>query len=102
MDIALLDAPFRLVSHSFVTTNASPLSELGRQYSHADPQILQDALARAQRLEEVAVEMAELERGTGSNHSGVPLNEQTLAERCPGFYSESYFWAINDGFTLTR
>ena len=30
------------------------------------------------------------------------LDAQTLAERCPGFSAESYLWAVNDGFTLTR
>ncbi|MGI8977665.1 MAG: hypothetical protein ACR2FY_00415 [Pirellulaceae bacterium] len=102
MDTSLLDAAFRLVSPSLSATDADPLGQLRLQFPSAGSQILQDAHARAKRLEEVAIEMADLARGPSNDHSGPPLNEQTLAERCPGFSGESYHWAINDGFTLTR
>ena len=111
MDTELLDAAFRLVSHSLtvqearfhpLTTDEARLAELRRQFAGADPQALKDAYARAQQLEEVAAEMADVARGPKTDNSAPSLNEQTLAERCPGFSSASYLWAINDGFILTR
>src|SRR5262245_35741453 len=102
MDTALFDAAFRLVSHSLFAAAQAPLSELKRQFPDTDLPTLQDALVQAQRLEDTAIEMADLARGAGKDQAGPALNEQMLAERCPGFSSESYFWAINDGFTLTR
>jgi len=108
---ALRDAAFRLVSHSCIvqearspplTTDDARLAELRQQFPEVDSRIIKDAYACAQRLEEVALEMADLARGPRNDNSGPPLNEQTLAERCPGFASECYFWAINDGYVLTR
>jgi hypothetical protein len=111
METALLDAAFRLVSHSItvlkarlhaLTTDEARLAELSRQFPQADVQSLQEAYACAQRLEEVAIEMADTARDQRKGHSAPMLDAQQLAERCPGFSSESYSWAINDGFTLTR
>jgi hypothetical protein len=111
MDTALLAAAFRLVSHSItsiearfhpLTTDEARVAELRRQFPQADAQALQEAYARAQRLEEVAIEMADTARNQGKGQSGSVLDAQALAERCPGFSDESYTWAINDGFTLTR
>ena len=107
----LLDAAFRLVSHSItsiearfhpLTTDEARVAELMRQFPDADAQALQEALARAHRLEEVAIEMADTARNQRQSQSGPMLDTQVLAERCPGFSDESYSWAINDGFTLTR
>ena len=107
----LLDAAFRLVSHSItsietrfhpLTTDEARVAELMRQFPDADAQALQEALARAHRLEEVAIEMADTARNMRQGQSGPMLDAQVLAERCPGFSDESYSWAINDGFTLTR
>jgi hypothetical protein len=53
-------------------------------------------------LEELAIGMADMARGPRNDNAGSPLTKQTLAERCPGFSSESYAAAINDGFVLTR
>jgi hypothetical protein len=111
MDTALLDAAFRLVSHSIIsiegrvhplTTVEARLAELGRQFPHADAHTIEEAHARAQRLEEVAIEMADEARNQRTSESEPLLDAQALAERCPGFSGESYHWAINDGFTLTR
>lgn len=111
MDTALLDAAFQLVSHSITsiearshshTSDEARVAELRRQFPEADAQALQAAYARAQRLEEVAIEMADTVRNQGTGQSGPALDAQALAERCPGFSGESYTWAINDGFTLTR
>ena len=111
MDTALLDAAFRLVSHSVtsiearfpdLTTDESRLAELGRQFPQADAQAVREAYARARRLEEVAVDMAHAARNQGGGPSGPVLDVRALAERCPGFSGESYMWAINEGFTLTR
>jgi hypothetical protein len=46
--------------------------------------------------------MADLVGSSMDGVPGPPLNELTLAERCPGFSSTSYYWAINDGYVLTR
>ena len=111
MDKALLDAAFRLVSHSLtaqearfypLTTVDARINELGKQFPESDLQTLKEADSHAQRLEEVAIAMADRARGPQNDNSGPPLNEQSLAARCPGFSSESYFWAINDGYVLTR
>jgi hypothetical protein len=111
MDTTLLDAAFRLVSHSVtsvdarfhsLTTDEARLAELRRQFPQADAQVVQEAFARAQRLEEAAIEMADTARDQRKGLSGPVLDAQALAERCPGFSGESYSWAINDGFTLTR
>jgi small-conductance mechanosensitive channel len=111
MDTALLNAAFRLLSHSvtkqvarfnLLTTDDARLTELRKQFPESDPQTLKEAHTRAQRLEEVAIAMADLARGPRNDNSGPPLNEQTLEARCPGFSSESYVWAINDGYVLTR
>lgn len=111
METALLDAAFRLVSHSLIVqearlhpliTDDARLAELQRLFPESDSQALKEAYASAQRLEEVAIEMADLARGPRNDNSGPPLNEHTLAERCPGFSSTSYFWAISDGYLLTR
>jgi hypothetical protein len=111
MDTALLDAAFRLVSHSIasmearspaLTTDEARVAELRRQFPHADAQALQEADARARRLEEVAIEMADTARNQWKGQSGPALDAPALAERCPGFSGESYSWAINDGFVLTR
>jgi hypothetical protein len=72
-----------------------------RQFPQADAQAVQEAYVRARRLEEAAVEMADMARNQ-KGQSGPVLDAQALAERCPGFSAESYSWAINDGFTLTR
>jgi hypothetical protein len=111
MDTTLLDAAFRLVSHSITSVEArSPalatdqarLAELKRQFPQADAQSLQEAYARARRLEEVAIEMADTARNQRQGQAGPTLDARALAERCPGFSEECYSWAINDGFTLTR
>jgi hypothetical protein len=56
MDAILLDAAFRLVSHSLsmrearvhpLVTDEARLAELGRQFPDADPQAVLDAYARA-------------------------------------------------------
>jgi hypothetical protein len=96
----LLDAAFRLVSHSLVAGYGMP-PDLKSQFPYEEPHVLQDALAQARRLEEVAIELAEAARGPANDHRE-PLNAQLLSERCPGFSGESYSWAINDGYTLTR
>jgi hypothetical protein len=111
MDTALLDAAFRLVSHSITSqearfhplaTNEARLAELRSQFPQLDARALKEAYARAQRLEELAIEMADADRGPGDGRSGPPLTRLTISERCPGFSDESYEWAVNDGFTLTR
>ena len=111
METAVLDAAFRLVSHSItsiearfgsLTTDKARMAELRRQFPQADAQALEEAYARAQRLEEVAIEVAETARNQLRDQSGPPLDAQALSERCPGFSRESYFWAIGDGFLLTR
>jgi hypothetical protein len=111
MDTALLDAAFRLVSRSItsiearfhsLTTDEARLAELRRQFPQTDVQAVQEAYARAQRLEEVAIEMADGARNQRKGQSEPVLDAQALGARCPGFSGESYFWAINDGFTLTR
>ena len=111
MDTALLDAAFRLVSHSItsiearfhaLTTDDARVAELRRQFPQADAQAVQEAYARAQRLEEMAIEMADTVRNQRKGQSGPELETRELADRCPGFSGESYSWAINDGFTLTR
>jgi hypothetical protein len=111
METALLDAAFRLVSHSItsiesrfhaLTTDEACLAELRRQFPQFDAQALKEAYAHAQRLEEIAIEMADAERGPGDGRRGPPLTQLTLSERCPGFSDESYGWVLNDGFTLTR
>ena len=61
-----------------------------------------DAFAAARRLEEVAIELADADRGPGDGRRGPPLTREALAARCPGFSDESYGWAINDGFVRTR
>lgn len=78
------------------------IAELKRDFPDAAPAALEDALARARHLKKVAIEMADLARGPKNDLTGPPLNQQTLAARCPGFSSESYLWAVNDGFILTR
>ena len=35
--------------------------------------------------------MADKARGPQNDNSGPPLNDQTLAARCPGFSNDSYF-----------
>ena len=111
MDTALLDAAFRLVSHSLtvqearfhpLTTDEARLNELRKQFPASDLQTLKEAHVRAQRLEEAAIDMADKARGPQNDNSGPPLNEQTLTARCPGFSNDSYFWAINDGYIQTR
>jgi hypothetical protein len=111
METALLDAAFRLVSHSItsiearfhsLTTDEARLAELRKQFPQTDAQAVQVAFARARRLEEVAVEMADAARNQRKDQSGPVLDAQALAECCPGFSGESYSWAINDGLTLTR
>ena len=111
MKTVLLDAAFRLVSHSItsiearfhaLTTDEARLAELRRQFPQLDAQALKEAYALAERLEEIAIEMADADRGPGEGHRGPPLTQLTLSERCPGFSDESYGWAVNDGFTLTR
>jgi hypothetical protein len=107
----LLDAAFRLVSHSItsrearihpLTTHEARVAELRRQFPQAQAQVLEEGYARAQRLEEAAVEMAHTARNQRKGQSEPVLDARALAERCPGFSDESYSWAINDGFTLTR
>ena len=107
----LLDAAFRLVSHSITsietelrppTTDETRLAELRRQYTQTDAQTVRAAYARAQRLEELAIEMADTARNQQVDQSGPVLDALALAQCCPGFSGESYSWAINDGFTLTR
>jgi hypothetical protein len=111
VDTALLDAAFRLVSHSItsiegpshpLTTDEARMAELRRQFPQADAHALREACARAWRLEEVAIEMADVARNQRDSESGQVLDARALAERCPGFSGESYSWAINDGLTLTR
>jgi hypothetical protein len=107
VDTALLDAAFRLVSHSLTSggslrSDDARLAELRRQFPRSDAQALQQAYARARQLEEVAIEMADADRGPGDGRRGPPLTRQVLAERCPGFSDECYGWAVNDGFILTR
>ena len=111
MDTALLDAAFRLVSHSItsiearfpaLTTEEGRLAELGRRFPQAGARAIQEAFARARRLEELAIDMADAARNQSGGPSGPALDAQALAERCPGFSGESYTWAINDGFSLTR
>jgi hypothetical protein len=111
METDLLDAAFRLVSHSItvlearihpLTADEARLAELRRQFPQPDAQTLQEAYVRAQRLEEVAIEMADAVRNQQKEQSDPILDVQVLAGRCPGFSSESYFWAVNDGFILTR
>jgi hypothetical protein len=46
--------------------------------------------------------MADAARNQPSGPSGPVLDVQALVERCPGFSGESYSWAVNDGFILTR
>ena len=83
-------------------TDEARVAELRRQFPQADAQALQEAYTRAQELEHVAIEMADTARNQRKGQSGPVLDAQVLAERCPGFSDESYSWAINDGFTLTR
>src|SRR4051812_36352695 len=111
METTLLDAAFRLVSHSLrardeaavlLATDEARLSVLRGQFPAADPKAVEDAFAPARRLEETAVELADADRGPGDGRRGPPLTRETLAERCPGFSTETYGWAVNDGYTLTR
>jgi len=111
MDTSLLDTAFQLVSHSItcietrfdpLTTDEARLAELKRQFPQADAQSLLEAYARAKRLEEVAIEMADTARNQHEGQSESVIDAQALAQRCPGFSGVSYSWAINDGFTLTR
>jgi hypothetical protein len=99
----ILDAAFESVSHSrrVLRTGGSGHSDLPSRYPDIDPHVLADALARAQDLEEIAIELADANRVQRHDGSGPPLNQETLAARCPGFSDESYFWAIEDGFKLT-
>jgi hypothetical protein len=104
MGATVLDAAFESVSHSLrvLRSDGAEGGNLQSRYADVDPQLLADALARAHELEEVAIEMAGANRGPRSDGSGPPLNRETLAARCPGFSDESYFWAMEDGFQLTR
>ncbi len=111
MDTTLLDAAFRLVSHSITcmdarfhspTTDDARVAELQRRFSQSSPQALRLAIIQAQKLEEAAIEMAETARMQRQVQRELLLDVQELAERCPGFSSKSYSWAIQDGFTLSR
>jgi hypothetical protein len=111
MDMTLLDAAFRLVSHSLqaqdaravpLLTDEARLAELRRQFPQADARAVAEAYARARRLEDTAVALADAAHGPGDGRRGPPLTWQALAERCPGFSDASYGWAVNDGFILTR
>ena len=104
MTMLLLDAAFRLVSHSLSAgggvrwpsaTDAARKTELRRLFVAGDFGVALDA---AHRLEKFAIELAEAHRG----QSGEALSPRSLADRCPGFSRQSYEWAINDGLVLTR
>lgn len=109
MSTALLDAAFRLVSHSLMcqdtsirshNTDAARLFALSVQFPGVGYDEIAAAHGRAHQLEETAVALAD--GGAGDGHGGPALTRESLAERCPGFSDESYGWAINDGFILTR
>jgi hypothetical protein len=111
MTPTLLDAAFRLVSHSFTihearirpfTTLDARLAELRKNFPESDLQTVEEADGRARHLVEVAREMADAARGPLNDHSGPPLNESTLSLRCPDFSSPSYLVAIEDGYVSTR
>jgi hypothetical protein len=111
METALLDAAFRLVSWTLASLDArinppatddARRAELHRQFPDADPRALDDALDRAYRLLTVATELVDRQRGPRNDLSGPEVTLELLAEHCPGFTAESYRWAINDGFLLTR
>jgi hypothetical protein len=111
MDTTLNDAAFRLVSRSLASIDANlrapqtdeeRLSALRARFPDAEPGEIAAAHARAIRLEETAIAMADAFRGPGDGRHGPPLTRESLAERCPGFSDESYGWAVNDGFTETR
>lgn len=111
MENRLLDSAFELVSHSLLVqkasirppaTTAERLDALRRQFRDVEQAALLEALDKAEQLEETAREMADLARGPVNDHTGPPLNELTLSDRCPGFSSASYAWAIQDGYLATR
>lgn len=106
MNTALMDAAFRFFSLSLIsqdgtrppTSKMKRIAELQSQFPETDVSGLENALVCAKRLEETAVEMAELHR----SDNGPALDVETISARCPGFSDASYQWAINDGFMMTR
>src|SRR5437764_630171 len=111
MDTTLLDAAFRLVSHSVQVfeasvkspvTNEGKIAELKRKFPEVEAHAITDAVARALRLEATAIELAAKARYATSDSTQTTFDERTLSVKCPGFSEQSYLWAISDGFTLSR
>ncbi len=108
MNTALNDAAFRLISHSLASqdqNNSSPRTEetlcdaLSISFPEATADEISAAFVIARSLEDRAIAIA------GTLRDGVkdsPVMQESLAKDCPGFSEMSYFWAVNDGFVLTR
>jgi hypothetical protein len=111
MSTALFDAAFRLVSHSLAVQDGGTraprtaddrLAALRAEFPDADPAAVADAYVRAQLLEAVALALGDADRGSGGSSREPMLSQEVLAERCPGFSVETYWWAVYDGFVLIR
>jgi hypothetical protein len=111
-DATLLDAAFQiLITHPLVRTDPQNLyvsldkariHELKRRFPEVEAQTVEDAYRSAEHLCDVAAELADRCRGPQNDHTGPSFDEQTLAERCPGFSLASYGLALNEGYMLTR
>jgi hypothetical protein len=111
MDNTLLDAAFQLVtayrmqrdpSNPYVDLDKANLSDLKKQFPGEESQVVEDAYQHAQRLRDVAVELAELSRGPRNDGTGPPFDGRALADRCPGFSQATYEAAVGVGFMLIR
>ena len=111
MENTLLDTAFRLVtvyrmqrtpSNPYVDLDKANLYDLKKQFPGEESQAVEGAYRRAQRLRDVAVELAELNRGPRNDGTGPPFDKGALADRCPGFSRATYDAALEVGFLLTR
>jgi hypothetical protein len=112
MDNTLLDAAFQLItvyphmqrdpSNLYMDLDKANLYDLKKRFPGEESQVVEDAYRHAQRLQDVAVELAELSRGPRNDHTGPPFDVQALADRCPGFSQATYEAAVSVGFMLTR
>jgi hypothetical protein len=111
MDSTLLDAAFQLLttyptqrdlSNPYVDRDKANLYDLKKQFPGEESQAVEDAYRHAQRLQDVAVELAELSRGPRNDGMGPFFDWRVLADRCPGFSQATYEAAVGVGFMLTR
>jgi hypothetical protein len=111
MDKTLLDAAFELItgyrmqrdpSNPYVDLDKANLYDLKQRFHGEESDVVEDAYRRAQRLRDVAVELAELSRGPRNDGTGPSFDGRALADSCPGFSQASYEAAVGLGYMLTR